>query len=152
MCLCDPLRSRRSPHALGAAAPTRRRASLYLDSVEVDQAVAPARLAAQDPYEASAVRKPWASMEEDMKLADREAKMKLLRRVRRIEGQARGVARMIEEDRDCGEILQQLAAVRSAAHQATIALVRSYATECVVSDASAEEIADALAVALSRLA
>jgi len=44
-----------------------------------------------------------------------------------------------------------LAAVRSAAHQATVALVRSYATECVVSDASAEEIADALAMALSRL-
>mgnify|MGYP001134845490 FL=1 len=87
-----------------------------------------------------------------MKLADQEAKARLLKRVRRIEGQARGVARMIEEDRDCGEILQQLAAVRSAAHQATIALVRSYASECVVSDASRDEIADALAMALSRLA
>lgn len=90
--------------------------------------------------------------EDDVKLADPEAKAKLLGRVRRIEGQARGVARMIEEDRDCSEILQQLAAVRSAAHQATVALVRSYATECVVSDADAEEIADALAMALSRLA
>ncbi len=90
--------------------------------------------------------------EDAVKLADREAKTKLLRRVRRLEGQARGVARMIEEDRDCSEILQQLAAVRSAAHQATVALVRSYATECVVSDASPEEIADALAMALSRLA
>lgn len=87
-----------------------------------------------------------------MKLVDPEAKVRLLRRIRRIEGQARGVARMIEEDRDCSEILQQLAAVRSAAHQATVALVRSYATECVVSDGSAEEIADALAMALSRLA
>ncbi len=87
-----------------------------------------------------------------MKLADSETKTKLLRRVRRIEGQARGVARMIEEDRDCSEILQQLAAVRSAAHKATVLLVRSYAAECVVSDASAEEIADALAVAVSRLA
>jgi len=87
-----------------------------------------------------------------VKLADSETKTKLLRRVRRIEGQARGVARMIEEDRDCSEILQQLAAVRSAAHKATVLLVRSYAAECVVSDASAEEIADALAVAVSRLA
>ncbi len=86
-----------------------------------------------------------------MKLADSEAKARLLGRIRRIEGQARGVARMIEEDRDCSEILQQLAAVRSAAHQATVALVRSYATECVASDGSAEEIADALAMALSRL-
>lgn len=59
---------------------------------------------------------------------------------------------MIEEDRDCQDILQQLAAIRSAAHHATVALVRAYATECVVSDGSREEIADALATALSRLA
>ncbi|MCK4470718.1 MAG: metal-sensitive transcriptional regulator [Anaerolineae bacterium] len=87
-----------------------------------------------------------------MRLTDSSGKADLLRRVRRIEGQARGVARMIEEDRDCHDILQQLAAVRSAAHQATVALVRVYATECVTSNGSAEEIADALATALSRLA
>jgi DNA-binding FrmR family transcriptional regulator len=87
-----------------------------------------------------------------VKLDNSSAKADLLRRVRRLEGQARGVAKMIEEDRDCGEILQQLAAVRSAAHQATVALVRAYATECVVSDNPPEEIADALAMALSRLA
>ena len=87
-----------------------------------------------------------------MRLTDSSGKADLLRRVRRIEGQARGVARMIEEDRDCHDILQQLAAVRSAAHQATVALVRVYATECVASNGSAEEIADALATALSRLA
>ncbi len=87
-----------------------------------------------------------------MKLADAETRRKLLSRVHRIEGQARGVARMIEEDRDCSDILQQLAAVRAAAHQATVLLVRSYATECLLSDASPEEVADALAMALSRLA
>jgi len=59
---------------------------------------------------------------------------------------------MVEENRDCSEILQQLAAVRSAAHQATIALVRAYTAECVASDSSPQEIADALAIALSRLA
>ena len=64
-----------------------------------------------------------------MKLTDSSAKADLLRRVRRIEGQARGIAKMIEEDRDCREVLQQLAAVRSAAHQATVALVRVYASE-----------------------
>ncbi|MDY6877184.1 MAG: metal-sensitive transcriptional regulator [Chloroflexota bacterium] len=87
-----------------------------------------------------------------MQLTDSSGKADLLRRVRRIEGQARGVARMIEDDRDCRDILQQLAAVRSAAHQATVALVRTYATECVASNSSPEEIADALAMALSRLA
>ena len=87
-----------------------------------------------------------------MKLADATTKADLLRRVRRLEGQARGVARMIEENRDCGEILQQLAAIRSAAHRATVLLVKAYASECVVSENSPEEIADALATALSRLA
>jgi DNA-binding FrmR family transcriptional regulator len=87
-----------------------------------------------------------------MKISDSTNKTDLLKRVRRLEGQARGVAKMIEEDRDCSEILQQLAAVRSAAHQATVALVRNYATQCIVSNESPEEIADALATALSRLA
>jgi DNA-binding FrmR family transcriptional regulator len=87
-----------------------------------------------------------------MRLSDTSAKDDLLKRVRRLEGQARGVAKMIEEDRDCNEILQQLAAVRSAAHQATVALVRNYASQCVVSEGSPDEIADALATALSRLA
>ncbi len=87
-----------------------------------------------------------------MKLCDQSVKADLLNRIRRLEGQARGVAKMIEQDRDCNEILQQLAAVRSAAHQATVTLVRAYATECVLSDSTPEEIADALAVALSRLA
>jgi len=87
-----------------------------------------------------------------VKLTDPSARADLLRRVRLIEGQARGIARMIEEERDCSEILQQLAAVRSAAHQATVALVRTYAAECVVPDGSPEEIADALSVALARLA
>jgi len=87
-----------------------------------------------------------------MRLNDLSAKADLLSRVHRIEGQARGVAKMIEEDRDCSEILQQLAAIRSAAHQATVALVRNYASQCVVGEGSPEEIADALATALSRLA
>jgi DNA-binding FrmR family transcriptional regulator len=87
-----------------------------------------------------------------MKLTDPSAKADLLNRVRRLEGQARGITRMIEEDRDCSEILQQLAAVRSAAHQATVALVRNYASECVASNGSPEEVAEALATALSRLA
>jgi len=85
-----------------------------------------------------------------MKLTD-SSKSEMLNRVRRLEGQVRGVARMIEEDRDCSEILQQLAAVRAAAHQAAVALVRVYASECAANGASTE-VAEALARALSRLA
>ncbi|MDB5423383.1 MAG: hypothetical protein JWQ29_799, partial [Phenylobacterium sp.] len=43
---------------------------------------------------------------------DRTNKPRLLNRLNRIEGQVRGVARMIEEDRYCIDILTQLQAVR----------------------------------------
>ncbi|MBC8448085.1 MAG: metal-sensitive transcriptional regulator [Chloroflexi bacterium] len=64
-------------------------------------------------------------------IASSEVKTDLQHRLRRIEGQARGVQRMIDEGRDCKSILQQLAAIRSAAHQASLVLVRSYATQCL---------------------
>jgi DNA-binding FrmR family transcriptional regulator len=48
----------------------------------------------------------------------------LLKRLRRIEGQARGVRRMIEEDRECHDILTQLAAIRGAAHQVSVIVVQ----------------------------
>jgi DNA-binding FrmR family transcriptional regulator len=47
-------------------------------------------------------------------------------RLRRIEGQVRGVQRMIEEGRECPEILQQMAAIRAAMHQASLILARAY--------------------------
>lgn len=88
-----------------------------------------------------------------MAIQDPEIKADLLRRLRRLEGQARGVARMIEEGRDCQEILQQLAAIRAAAHQTSLRVVRSYAFECMQSpDMSPQEMAEALVQALSRVA
>lgn len=56
---------------------------------------------------------------------------KLLRRLQRLEGQVRGVARMIEEERDCQDILTQLAAIRGASHQISVMFVREYARNCL---------------------
>jgi len=87
-----------------------------------------------------------------MAIRDAEVKADLLRRLRRIEGQARGVARMIEEGRDCQEVLQQLAAIRAAAYQASLRLMRSFAVECIqASDSSPEETVEALIRVLSRI-
>ena len=87
-----------------------------------------------------------------MPTQDPEVKADLLRRLRRIEGQVRGVARMIEEGRDCQETLQQLAAIRAAAHQASLRLMRSFAVECIqASGDSPEEAVEALIQALSRV-
>ncbi len=60
-----------------------------------------------------------------------DSKDELLKRLRRVEGQVRGVHRMIEEDRDCKEVVQQLSAIRSAVHQTSLLLMRSYASQCL---------------------
>ncbi len=59
-----------------------------------------------------------------------QAQEEIVARMKRIEGQARGVQRMLSEDRDCVEILTQLASLRSAAYSASIALTRHYALQC----------------------
>ncbi len=66
----------------------------------------------------------------------------LMDRLRRIEGQVRGVQRMVEEGRDCRAILNQLTAVRAAAYQVSLLLVRDYATQCLRESDEAETIDD----------
>ena len=57
----------------------------------------------------------------------------LQNRLRRIEGQVRGIQRMLAEERECHEIVQQLNATRSALHSASLLFMREYAAECFVS-------------------
>ena len=53
------------------------------------------------------------------------------RRLRRIEGQVRGLARMLEEDRYCIDIMHQIQAVKAALKKAETELLRAHARECV---------------------
>lgn len=55
----------------------------------------------------------------------------LLKRLRRIEGQVRGLQRMIEEDKYCVDILVQIAAVRSALSSVGMILVEDHTRGCV---------------------
>lgn len=59
-----------------------------------------------------------------------DVQQQLLSRLKRIEGQARGVQRMIEERRECSEIIRQLASMRAATHSASLFLLKHYAREC----------------------
>lgn len=87
-----------------------------------------------------------------MGIQDPEVKADLLRRLRRIEGQARGVARMIEQERDCEEIMQQLAAIRAAAHRVSLRLMRSFAVECIQSSESPpQEVMEELIETIFRI-
>ena len=59
------------------------------------------------------------------------AKQKVLARIRRIAGQLEGVARMIEDDRYCVDILLQIASAQAALGQAGKVIVRSHVETCV---------------------
>lgn len=67
-----------------------------------------------------------------MKLKSPETKEKLVQRLRRIEGQVRGVQGMVDEERDCKEIMQQLSAIRSAVQGVSRVFLQEYATECLL--------------------
>ena len=66
-----------------------------------------------------------------MKIQSDTVKDDLQRRLRRIEGQVRGIQKMLDDDRDCHEIIQQLNAVQSAVEKATDVFMRTHAKECL---------------------
>jgi len=67
-----------------------------------------------------------------MQLTDNQAKDKLLNRLRRIEGQVRGVQTMVADERNCRDIIQQLSAIRSAVQGVSTLLLEDYMTDCFV--------------------
>jgi CsoR family transcriptional regulator, copper-sensing transcriptional repressor len=60
-----------------------------------------------------------------------EEKDALQRRLRRVGGQVRGIERMVDEERYCVEILDQIAAARTALEQVGIRLLENHARHCV---------------------
>jgi CsoR family transcriptional regulator, copper-sensing transcriptional repressor len=62
----------------------------------------------------------------------RADKAAVLRRLRRVEGQVRGLERMVEEDRYCIEVLDQVAAVTRALQAVALTLVDDHLSHCVV--------------------
>ncbi|HET6763539.1 MAG TPA: metal-sensitive transcriptional regulator [Longimicrobiaceae bacterium] len=74
---------------------------------------------------------------------DPDAKARNLKRLRRIEGQVRGLQRMVEEDRYCADILTQVASVHEALRSVGRELMRNHlkhcATAAIRSDAGGAE-------------
>jgi len=77
-----------------------------------------------------------------------------LRRLRRIEGQIRGLARMVEQDQYCIDVLTQVSAATKALQSFALALLEEHVATCVVdaavaggadADAKVKEAADAIA-------
>ena len=64
-------------------------------------------------------------------IKDQEAlKKEVAARMKRIEGQVRGIQRMIEEGKECEDILVQVRAVRAALRSATEQIMRRYLMRC----------------------
>ena len=62
---------------------------------------------------------------------EKQTKPKLLNRLSRIEGQVRGIARMVDEDRYCIDIVTQVAAVRAALRRVEEEILRDHVAHCV---------------------
>jgi DNA-binding FrmR family transcriptional regulator len=61
----------------------------------------------------------------------KDIKASCLKRLQRIEGQVRGLARMVEQDRYCIDIVTQIAAVRAALRRAEEEILRDHVAHCV---------------------
>jgi DNA-binding FrmR family transcriptional regulator len=66
--------------------------------------------------------------------SDKEA---IQKRLRRIEGQIRGLQRMVDEDRDCINVLEQAAAVTRALQSVSLELLDDHLAHCVLDAAKA---------------
>lgn len=73
-----------------------------------------------------------------------EEKKKLLTRLNRIEGQVRGIAKMIETQRECVEILNQLTSCQSALKGVWKEVVRGHLQNCIKNGLTSQQNTDSL--------
>ncbi len=80
-------------------------------------------------------------------------KDQLLKRMKRIEGQVRGIEGMIEADRYCIDVLTQISAAQAALDKVALGLLDEHARHCVVdaTKGAPDEMTDELMAAVGRL-
>ncbi len=81
-------------------------------------------------------------------------KEELRNRLARIEGQVRGVSRMVDEDRYCIDVLTQVSAVQAALDKVALGLLDEHVKHCVVGGhgpGSQEQLTDEMMAAVGRL-
>lgn len=83
-----------------------------------------------------------------------ETKDELLHRLARAEGQVRGVARMVDNDTYCINILTQISAIQGALDQVALELLRDHTRHCLTKESAGQGIdekSDELVAAVARL-
>ena len=80
-------------------------------------------------------------------------KDQLLARLARVEGQVRGVARMVDEDRYCIDVLTQLSAIQAALDQVALGLLDDHTRHCVMGSEGEQRVdrTDEMMAAVGRL-
>ncbi|HEY7224123.1 MAG TPA: metal-sensitive transcriptional regulator [Micromonosporaceae bacterium] len=81
-------------------------------------------------------------------------KDQLLTRIRRIEGQVRGIAKMVEDDRYCIDVLTQISAIQAALDKVGLGLLDGHARHCMLegaADGRADEMTTEMMAAVGRL-
>jgi CsoR family transcriptional regulator, copper-sensing transcriptional repressor len=73
------------------------------------------------------------------------SKEQLLKRLSRIEGQVRGVSRMVEEDRYCIDVLTQIGAAQAALEKTALGLLDGHARHCLAGEGAGPKGVDARA-------
>lgn len=89
-----------------------------------------------------------------MKYGYTDNKEAVQKRLKRAEGQVRGISRMVEEDKYCIDILTQINAAQAALDKIAIELMRDHAKHCMMhveSEQEQQEKADELVGAISRM-
>ena len=71
---------------------------------------------------------------------DDNTKKQLTNRLNRIEGQIRGIKKMIEEDRYCNDVLIQLAAVESSVKSLSNQVLETHLLTCILNDIEKENL------------
>ena len=64
--------------------------------------------------------------------AYRDEKEALQKRLRRVEGQVRGIERMVEEERYCVDVVTQITAIQAALDKVALGLLEDHARHCVI--------------------
>jgi CsoR family transcriptional regulator, copper-sensing transcriptional repressor len=81
-------------------------------------------------------------------------KDQLVNRLRRIEGQVRGVERMVERDRYCIDVITQISAIQAALDKVALGLLDDHTRHCIAggaAEAGPEQLGDELMAAVGRL-
>jgi DNA-binding FrmR family transcriptional regulator len=83
-----------------------------------------------------------------------ESKDELRKRLARVEGQVRGVAQMIEDERYCVDVLTQIGAIQAALDKVALGLLDDHVRHCVVvgrADREPDQLSDEVLGAVTRL-